>query len=67
MTGTYRIVIEGEDLQHMQTNCGALTPAVVELILLGSLASLQRELLVARLGLPAFGQRIVAPPDGRMK
>lgn len=62
----YSITITGEPLSMPVVDGGGLTPIQLESIFLAALASLQRELLVLRMGLPAFGQRIVAPPlDGK--
>lgn len=62
----YKITITGEPLGMPLVDGGGLTPVQLEGIFLAAIASLQRELLVLRMGLPAFGQRIVAPPlDGK--
>ena len=62
----YSITITGEPLGIPAVDGGGLNPVQLEQIFLAALASLQRELVMLRMGLPAFGQRIVAPPlDGK--
>ena len=62
---TYTITITEGTNGIPSLHGGGLTPPQIEGILLALLAGLQRELLLQRMGLPAFGQRIVAPPlDG---
>ncbi len=61
---TYTITITGQESGIPSLNGGGLAPAQIEGILLALLAGLQREILLQRLGLPAFGQLIVAPPAG---
>jgi len=66
MEPRYRILVEGDELSDLRVNGGGLPPKALEMIFSALLAGLQREILAARLGLPAFGAKIVTPPvDGR--
>jgi hypothetical protein len=57
----YRIVIEGDNLEHLRLIAPDVRATVIEMILMSCLSTINRELLANRVGAPAEGLSVVVP------